>query len=75
MIGIAYSSSNSDYPMASTVQMVQCSDSKSNQPITTLKSLKDPNFLLDNTSMRSQRWSCLAIHIQNSHIQISIYLL
>ncbi|XP_043661860.1 epsilon-sarcoglycan isoform X1 [Drosophila teissieri] len=48
------SSSNSDYPMASTVQMVQCSDSKSNQPITTLKSLKDPNFLLDNTSMRSQ---------------------
>ncbi|EDW52109.1 epsilon-sarcoglycan isoform X1 [Drosophila sechellia] len=48
------SSSSSDYPMASTVQMVQCSDSKSNQPITTLKSLKDPNFLLDNTSMRSQ---------------------
>ncbi|XP_039501431.1 epsilon-sarcoglycan isoform X4 [Drosophila santomea] len=47
-------SSNSDYPMASTVQMVQCSDSMSNQPITTLKSLKDPNFLLDNTSMRSQ---------------------
>nr|XP_016927257.1 epsilon-sarcoglycan isoform X2 [Drosophila suzukii] len=47
-------SSNSDYPMSSTVQMVQCSDSKSNQPITTLKSLKDPNFLLDNTSMRSQ---------------------
>ncbi|XP_032583214.1 epsilon-sarcoglycan isoform X2 [Drosophila sechellia] len=47
-------SSSSDYPMASTVQMVQCSDSKSNQPITTLKSLKDPNFLLDNTSMRSQ---------------------
>ncbi|XP_016967481.1 epsilon-sarcoglycan isoform X1 [Drosophila biarmipes] len=48
------SSSSSDYPMSSTVQMVQCSDSKSNQPITTLKSLKDPNFLLDNTSMRSQ---------------------
>ncbi|XP_017068421.2 epsilon-sarcoglycan isoform X1 [Drosophila eugracilis] len=44
------SSSNSDYPMSSTVQMVQCS----NQPITTLKSLKDPNFLLDNTSIRSQ---------------------
>ncbi|XP_017068423.2 epsilon-sarcoglycan isoform X2 [Drosophila eugracilis] len=43
-------SSNSDYPMSSTVQMVQCS----NQPITTLKSLKDPNFLLDNTSIRSQ---------------------
>ncbi|XP_017029489.1 epsilon-sarcoglycan isoform X2 [Drosophila kikkawai] len=47
-------SSNLDYPMSSTVQMVQCSDSKSNQPITTLKSLKDPNFLLDNISMRSQ---------------------
>ncbi|XP_017047993.1 epsilon-sarcoglycan isoform X2 [Drosophila ficusphila] len=47
-------SSESDYHMSSTVQMVQCSDSKSNQPITTLKSLKDPNFLLDNTSLRSQ---------------------
>ncbi|XP_032307326.1 epsilon-sarcoglycan isoform X2 [Drosophila ananassae] len=45
---------NSEYPMSSTVQMVQCSDSKPTQPITTLKSLKDPNFLLDNTSIRSQ---------------------
>ncbi|XP_032294026.1 epsilon-sarcoglycan isoform X2 [Drosophila virilis] len=43
-----------DYPMSSTVQMVQCSDTKPMQPVTTLKSLKDPNFLLDNTSMRSQ---------------------
>ncbi|XP_068151178.1 epsilon-sarcoglycan isoform X2 [Drosophila tropicalis] len=40
--------------MSSTVQMVQCSDTKTAQPITTLKSLKDPNFLLDNTSIRSQ---------------------
>ncbi|KAH8324593.1 hypothetical protein KR074_012225 [Drosophila pseudoananassae] len=48
------SSLNSEYPMSSTVQMVQCSDSKSTQPITTLKSLKDPNFLLDTTSIRSQ---------------------
>ncbi|KAH8374486.1 hypothetical protein KR200_009650 [Drosophila serrata] len=52
--GGSESSLNLDYPMSSTVQMVQCSDSKSNQPITTLKSLKDPNFLLDNISMRSQ---------------------
>ncbi|XP_064537875.1 epsilon-sarcoglycan isoform X2 [Drosophila montana] len=43
-----------DYPMSSTVQMVQCSDTSPMQPVTTLKSLKDPNFLLDNTSMRSQ---------------------
>ncbi|XP_017859161.1 PREDICTED: epsilon-sarcoglycan isoform X2 [Drosophila arizonae] len=43
-----------EYPMSSTVQMVQCSDTKPMQPVTTLKSLKDPNFLLDNTSMRSQ---------------------
>lgn len=42
--------------MSSTVQMVQCSDTKPMQPVTTLKSLKDPNFLLDNTSMRSQRY-------------------
>ncbi|XP_033249962.1 epsilon-sarcoglycan isoform X1 [Drosophila miranda] len=37
-------------PISSTVQMVKCAD----QPLTTLKSLKDPNFLLDNTSIRSQ---------------------
>ncbi|XP_034125300.1 epsilon-sarcoglycan isoform X2 [Drosophila guanche] len=37
-------------PISSTVQMVKCAD----QPINTLKSLKDPNFLLDNISMRSQ---------------------
>ncbi|XP_034472905.1 epsilon-sarcoglycan isoform X2 [Drosophila innubila] len=43
-----------DYPMSSTVQMVQCSDTNPMQPVTTLKSLKDPNFLLDNISMRSQ---------------------
>lgn len=36
--------------------MVQCSDTKPMQPVTTLKSLKDPNFLLDNTSLRSLRW-------------------
>ncbi|EDW04061.1 GH11586 [Drosophila grimshawi] len=48
------SSINLDYPMSSTVQMVQCSDTNPMQPVTTLKSLKDPNFLLDNISMRSQ---------------------
>ncbi|KAH8377547.1 hypothetical protein KR093_005891 [Drosophila rubida] len=48
------SSLHMDYPMSSTVQMVQCSDTKPMQPVTTLKSLKDPNFLLDNTSLRSQ---------------------
>ncbi|KAL7741123.1 hypothetical protein ACLKA6_018152 [Drosophila palustris] len=48
------SSIHLDYPMSSTVQMVQCSDTKPMQPVTTLKSLKDPNFLLDNTSLRSQ---------------------
>ncbi|XP_017859160.1 PREDICTED: epsilon-sarcoglycan isoform X1 [Drosophila arizonae] len=48
------SSVHIEYPMSSTVQMVQCSDTKPMQPVTTLKSLKDPNFLLDNTSMRSQ---------------------
>ncbi|BFF95529.1 epsilon-sarcoglycan [Drosophila madeirensis] len=37
-------------PISSTVQMVKCAD----QPMNTLKSLKDPNFLLDNISMRSQ---------------------
>lgn len=37
-----------------TVQMVQCSET-SNQPTTTLKSLKDPNLLIDNMSVRSQR--------------------
>ncbi|XP_037927914.1 epsilon-sarcoglycan isoform X2 [Teleopsis dalmanni] len=42
------------YPTTSTVQMVQCSDTNTTQPITTLKSLKDPNCLLDNTSMHSQ---------------------
>ncbi|KAH8269722.1 hypothetical protein KR018_002065 [Drosophila ironensis] len=47
------SSLNSEYPMSSTVQMVQCSDTKHTQPITTLKSLKDPNFLLDNASIGS----------------------
>ncbi|XP_037920171.1 epsilon-sarcoglycan isoform X2 [Hermetia illucens] len=36
-----------------TVQMVQCSET-SNQPTTTLKSLKDPNLLIDNMSVRSQ---------------------
>ncbi|XP_075152583.1 sarcoglycan alpha isoform X2 [Haematobia irritans] len=42
------------YPTtSSTVQMVQYSDTNS-QPVTTLKSLKDPNCLLDNTSIRSQ---------------------
>ncbi|XP_005187767.1 epsilon-sarcoglycan isoform X2 [Musca domestica] len=42
------------YPTtSSTVQMVQYSDTNS-QPVTTLKSLKDPNCLLDNTSVRSQ---------------------
>ncbi|XP_046812631.1 epsilon-sarcoglycan isoform X2 [Lucilia cuprina] len=42
------------YPTtSSTVQMVQYSDTNS-QPVTTLKSLKDPNCLLDNISMRSQ---------------------
>lgn len=50
-----YSSLNLDYPLSSTVQMVQCSDTKPMQPVTTLKSLKDPNFLLDNTSLRSLR--------------------
>ncbi|KAH8413345.1 hypothetical protein KR009_010087 [Drosophila setifemur] len=48
------SSLNSEFPVSSTVQMVQCSDSKPTQPITTLKGLKDPNFLLDNISLRSQ---------------------
>ncbi|XP_022228729.2 epsilon-sarcoglycan isoform X2 [Drosophila obscura] len=37
-------------PISSTVQMVKCAD----QPLNTLKSLKDPNYLLDNISMRSQ---------------------
>ncbi|XP_030384459.1 epsilon-sarcoglycan isoform X2 [Scaptodrosophila lebanonensis] len=42
------------YPSTlSTVQMVQCFDAKPTQPVTTLKSLKDPNFLLDNASVRS----------------------
>ncbi|XP_011180300.2 epsilon-sarcoglycan isoform X2 [Zeugodacus cucurbitae] len=40
-------------PATSTVQMVQCSDNNTDQPVTTLKSLKDPNCLLDNISMRS----------------------
>ncbi|XP_017480559.1 PREDICTED: epsilon-sarcoglycan isoform X2 [Rhagoletis zephyria] len=40
-------------PATSTVQMVQCSDSNTDQPVTTLKSLKDPNCLLDNVSMHS----------------------
>lgn len=35
--------------------MVQCSDNNTDQPVTTLKSLKDPNCLLDNISMRSHR--------------------
>ncbi|XP_055920384.1 epsilon-sarcoglycan isoform X2 [Eupeodes corollae] len=37
----------------STVQMVQCSETN-NQPTTTLRSLKDPNLLLDNVSLHSQ---------------------
>ncbi|XP_054744634.1 epsilon-sarcoglycan isoform X3 [Anastrepha obliqua] len=41
------------HPTTSTVQMVQCSDSNTDQPVTTLKSLKDPNCLLDNVSMHS----------------------
>lgn len=36
-----------------TVQMVQCSETN-NQPTTTLKSLKDPNLLIDNMSLGSQ---------------------
>lgn len=50
-----YFSYKETYPTtSSTVQMVQYSDTNS-QPVTTLKSLKDPNCLLDNISMRSQR--------------------
>ncbi|XP_055387300.1 epsilon-sarcoglycan isoform X2 [Condylostylus longicornis] len=37
-----------------TVQMVHCSGETTNQPTTTLKSLKDPNMLLDNVSLQSQ---------------------
>ncbi|XP_068151177.1 epsilon-sarcoglycan isoform X1 [Drosophila tropicalis] len=51
---VTSSNSSLHLDMSSTVQMVQCSDTKTAQPITTLKSLKDPNFLLDNTSIRSQ---------------------
>lgn len=52
-------------PATSTVQMVQCSDNNTNQPVTTLKSLKDPNCLLDNISMRSHR---LVVKIHTYHI-------
>ncbi|XP_053959724.1 epsilon-sarcoglycan isoform X1 [Anastrepha ludens] len=45
--------SSTYHPTTSTVQMVQCSDSNTDQPVTTLKSLKDPNCLLDNVSMHS----------------------
>ncbi|XP_067624564.1 epsilon-sarcoglycan isoform X2 [Eurosta solidaginis] len=41
------------HPTTSTVQMVQCADNKTDQAVTTLRSLKDPNCLLDNVSMRS----------------------
>uniref|UniRef100_A0A1B0AEN3 Dystroglycan-type cadherin-like domain-containing protein n=1 Tax=Glossina pallidipes TaxID=7398 RepID=A0A1B0AEN3_GLOPL len=54
----------SSYPTtSSTVQMVQYSDTNS-QPVTTLKSLKDPNCLLDNASLRSQSPNSL-YHLEN----------
>ncbi|XP_014087406.2 epsilon-sarcoglycan isoform X2 [Bactrocera oleae] len=48
-----FETSSAYQPATSTVQMVQCSDNNTDQPVTTLKSLKDPNCLLDNISMRS----------------------
>ncbi|XP_011199006.2 epsilon-sarcoglycan isoform X2 [Bactrocera dorsalis] len=48
-----FNMSSAYQPATSTVQMVQCSNSNTDQPVTTLKSLKDPNCLLDNISMRS----------------------
>uniref|UniRef100_W8CAK4 Epsilon-sarcoglycan n=1 Tax=Ceratitis capitata TaxID=7213 RepID=W8CAK4_CERCA len=45
--------SSTYHPTTSTVQMVQCTDNNTDQPVTTLKSLKDPNCLLDNISMHS----------------------
>ncbi|ALC38901.1 Scgalpha [Drosophila busckii] len=47
------SSLSTDDPMSSPIEMIKCLDTTPLHPMSTLKCLKDPDFLLDDCSLRS----------------------